>query len=395
VAAVASGAPPALQSHKPSAIVAAADARDAYLRQALIWQAPPPLSPADLFAGPDGVFPYNVAEATAGDGIACTFSRPGVALGGKSAKFMCRSADGRDLRVKYWNVAERTGNREAFATVAATRLMWALGFPTTPALPMNIRCDGCPADPMRGTGERGQRRYVAMWQVAVPGVKIVSRPETDQGWSWRELETAIAALPAGEERARQETHFAALTLLGVLLQHGDRKPEQQALYCAGDFDVGAGEVRTPGNGDTTEMLFERNGARACPQAVAALVDVGATFGGAGRTSNAVTAKMNLDNWSKRAVFTADTGQCRGDLTISMAAGGGGNAHPLITEAGRRFLAERLHQLTDDHLRSIFRAARVDQLPEHRSAGESAVEAWVAAFKEKVRQIDTRHCGPAS
>jgi hypothetical protein len=398
VTAVAWSAPAAVQSQKPAAIVSPANARDAYLGHAVIWHEPAALSPDGLLAGPEGVFPYKVAEATTGEGIACTFSRPGVSLGGKSAKFICRSAEGRDLRVKYWNVAEQSGNREVFATVAATRLMWALGFAATPSLPMNIRCDGCPIDPMRGTGQRGQRRYLAMWQLPVPGLKIVSQPETDQGWSWRELEAAIEALPPGEERTRQQTHFAALTLLGVLLQHGDRKPEQQALYCAGDVDVSAGEVRTPGNGDSKEMLFERAGARACPQAVAAVVDVGATFGGGGKTSNAVTAKMNLENWAKKPVFTSDTRECRGELTISMAAGSGGNSHPHITEAGRQFLAERLHQLTDDHMRAIFRAARVDQLPEHRSktpGGAAIVEAWVAAFKDKIKQIDARHCGPAS
>jgi len=381
-----------------SAIVTAPPAREAYLGRAIIWQSPPSLSPAELLAGPGTVFPYRVSEATAGDGVACTFAKPGASLGGKSAKFLCRTPDGHDLRLKYWNVDEQTGNRETFATVAATRLMWALGFPTAPALPMNIRCTDCPEDPMRGTGERRLRHYAAMWQVAVEGTRIRSREETDQGWSWRELEEAVDKLPPGEERTRQRTEYEALVLLGVLLQHGDRKPEQQALYCQDSPDLTAGEVRTPGNGNAHEMLFERQGARSCAQAVAAIVDVGATFGGGGRTSNAVTAKMNLENWSKKPVFASGTRECRGELTISMAAGDGGNGHPRITEEGRRFLAERLHQLSDEHLRAIFTAARVDQLRDHRSShgdGASAVDAWVAAFKDKVRQIDARQCQPAS
>ncbi len=223
-------APGASQSEPPSAIVAPAVARQAYLAHATIWQDPPALSPADVLEGPGGVFPYRVSVATAPEGIACAFTRPGVSLGGKSAKFICHTPDNHDLRVKYWHAETRSGNREAFATVAATRLMWALGFPTAPALPMNVHCTDCPEDPMRGTGERKPRRYVGMWQVAVPGVKIVSTPDTDQGWSWRELDEAIDTLPAGDERTRQRTRYEALVLLGVLLQHGDRKPEQQALY---------------------------------------------------------------------------------------------------------------------------------------------------------------------
>jgi len=388
----------ASQSGTPSAIVTAPPAREAYLGRAIIWQPPPPLSPAELLDGPGGVFPYRVAESTAPPGIACSFTRPGASLGGKSAKFLCRTADGHDLRLKYWNVEEQTGNRETFATVAATRLMWALGFPVPPALPIDVRCTDCPENPMRGTGERRPRHYTAMWQVAVRGPKIVSREDMDQGWSWRDLEEAIDKLPAGEERTRQRTHYGALVLLGVFLQHGDRKPEQQVLYCQDTPDLTAGEVRTPGNGDTHEMLFERPGARSCAQPVAAVVDVGATFGGAGRTSNEVTSKMDLEKWSKRPVFASDARECRGELTISLAAGDGGNGHPRITEQGRRFLSERLHQLSDDHLRAIFTAARIDQLRDQRSPRGDAgnpVDGWVAAFKDKVRQIDARRCQPAS
>ncbi|MEO7274767.1 MAG: hypothetical protein ABIX28_20055 [Vicinamibacterales bacterium] len=387
--------PVASQSKPPSAIVAPAIARQAYLAHATIWHAPPPLSPSELLDGPSGVFPYRASQATAADGIACAFTRPGVSLGGKSAKFTCRTPDEHEVRVKYWDLEMQRGNREAFATVAATRLMWALGFPAVPALPMNVHCTDCPEDPMHGTGARRSRRYLGMWQVAVPGTEILSTPDTDQGWSWRELEEAIGTLPAGEERTRQSTRYAALVLLAVLLQHGDRKPEQQALYCEDPPDVSAGEIRTPGNGDSHQMLFERAATRACTRAVAAVVDVGATFGGGGRTSNAVAAKMHLGNWAKKPIFNGGSGECRGELTISLAAGSGGNAHPRITEEGRQFLAERLHQLTDAHLRAIFTAARVDQLPEARPAAAAAtVDAWVSAFTDKVRQIDTRHCQPA-
>jgi hypothetical protein len=56
---------------------------------------------------------------------------------------------------------------------------------------------------------------------------MVDRSEQDQGWRWGELDKAIDSLPSGELRSRQRQHFDALVLLGVLLQHGDRKPEQR------------------------------------------------------------------------------------------------------------------------------------------------------------------------
>jgi hypothetical protein len=392
--------PAASQPRPVHAIMTSPAARVGYLAHATIWQEPAELSPTELLEGPPGIFPYTFEEATEPSGIACTFAKPGKMLGGKSPKFTCLTPGDQNLRVKYWDPERERGNRETFATVAATRLMWALGFMAVPALPMNIQCEGCPEDPMSGGGDRRLRRYVAMWQRPWSHPVIVSHDDTDQGWAWRELDDAINALPPGEERTRQRTHFAALTLLGVLLQHGDRKPEQQALFCPDAVDLTAGEVRQQGNGDSHDMLFERAGASACPRAAVIIVDAGATFGGAGRTSNGTSAKMNLESWRRKTVFERGGDACRGELTISMAAGGSGEGNPVIAEEGRLFLLERLHRLTPEHLRALFTAARVDRIKRASSSGtrdgsSDTIDAWVSAFQDKVRQIEARHCQPAS
>jgi hypothetical protein len=390
----------ASQPRPLQAIVTSPAARAGYLARAVIWQDPGALSPTDLLNGPSGVFPYTFDEATEASGITCAFEKPGKMLGGKSPKFTCLAPGDHTLRLKYWDQEHETGNRETFAAVAATRLMWALGFMAVPSLPMNIQCEGCPENPASGSGNRQRRRYVAMWQMSLPGEPIVSESNKDQGWSWRELDDAINALPPGEERTRQRTHFGALTLLGVLLQHGDRKPEQQALYCLDPIDPTAGDVRPSGKNDTHETLVERPGASACPRAAVALVDVGATFGGAGRTSNGTTAKMHLESWRRKAIFEGGGDACRGELTISMAAGGGGEGNPVISEEGRQFLVEQLHRLTPGHARAIFSAARVDEIHSPRPNGHGddssdTTEAWLAAFQDKVRQLEARHCRPAS
>ena len=379
------------------AIVTSPVGRTGYLSRAVVWEDPGTISAADLRNGPSGLFPYTVDEATAADGITCAFEKPGRMLGGKSAKFTCLAPGDHTLRLKYWDQQHETGNREAFATVAATRLMWALGFVAVPALPMNIQCQNCPEDPHSGSGARTLRRYVAMWQLSVPGPRIVAGSDNDQGWTWTELDDAMKALPPGDERKRQRTHFNALTLLGVLIQHGDRKAEQHALYCLDDVDRTAGEVRAQGKSGAREVLVEHPGATACRRAAAAMVDVGATFGGAGRTSNGTTAKMNLESWRKKPVFEPGGDVCRGDLTISMAADGG-EGHPIISEEGRLFLLEQLHRLTADHLRAIFEAARVDRIHSTSSGhpeDANPVPAWIAAFQDKVRQIEARRCRPES
>ena len=97
-------------------------------------------------------------------------------------------------------------------------------------------------------------------------------------------------------------HFDALTLLGVFIQHGDRKPEQQRLECRGALDTSAGDAQ-PLKGDDggASVFFERPDGSACSEPVIALQDIGATFGGAGRMSKS-TAKMNLKAWTNRPVF---------------------------------------------------------------------------------------------
>src|SRR5262249_45213448 len=148
--------------------------RTTYLAHATIWTDPGALSPSNLLEGPEGTFPYTAEQATSEAGIACTFAKPGKEMGGASSKFVCRTDDGRDLRLKYWDPETRTGNREAFATVAASRLMWALGFNTLHAMSLNVRCDRCPEDPHHGTGAPLTRRYIGMLEAHLPHPVIVS-----------------------------------------------------------------------------------------------------------------------------------------------------------------------------------------------------------------------------
>lgn len=367
----------------------------AYLAHSAIWKEPPPRTPADLLDGPRGVLPDALARATAP--VPCSFVRPGNELSGDSPKFECRTADRQLRRVKYWDAATATGNREVFATVAATRLMWALGFDAVPSFAISVICQGCPANPMTGDGPVSTRRYAAVLQPWLERTAIVSSRNPDQGWSWRELDEAIGSLPPGDERTRQRTYFDALTLLGVLMQHGDRKAGQQSLYCDSIVDVTLGTITLDTGG--TRWMVERPGASACEQAAVVVFDVGATFGGGGHWSKESTAKMNLDQWRRKSVFlhTGDD-TCRGRLTDSVTAGADGEPDPVITEEGRRFLAERLHVLTHEHVRALFEAAHVDQLAERKHnthvLSSDVVEAWAGAFEEKVREIDARTCAPA-
>jgi hypothetical protein len=337
-----------------------------------------------------------VEQATSDSEVSCTFAKRGKEIGGNTEKFLCRTADGQDLRLKYWDPQSRKGNREVFATVAASRLMWALGFNAVPAIGFYVRCEACPENPHEGSGEPRTRRYLAMLQARWQAPVILSTDNTDQGWSWLELDTAIRALPPGPDRARQRAQFDALALLGVFIQHGDRKAEQQRLYCAADVDATAGEIRSDTAAKRTTLL-ERPDALGCPRSAVTIPDVGATFGGAGRSSNNVTSKMDLEAWERKHIFAESAGECHGSLTVSLRAGHDGEPNPVISEEGRRFLLDQLHRLTPDHVRAIFRAAHVDELDPQVTAssakGARGIDAWVGVFQDKVRQIETRSCQP--
>jgi hypothetical protein len=205
-------------------------------------------------------------------------------------------------------------------------------------------------------------------------------------------------------------HFDALTLLGVFIQHGDRKPEQQRLECRSSLDLAAGEMRplkgSNGQSNSPTVFFERPDATACSEPAIAVQDLGATFGGAGRMSKG-SSKMNLKAWTSRPVFqeskdasSSSVSECRGNLTVSMAAGDGGRGNPRVGEAGRAFLLDRLLRLTDEHVRALLTTARVDKMSDAqkwkdpRTGTEyTGVDAWIAAFKDKVRQISERRCAP--
>ena len=387
--------------------VAGAQQRLRYLATARIWSDPGEVTPDMVQKGRPLKQSEGLEAALRGEPLPCTFATAGKDLGGNTPKFACLAPAGTTIRVKYSD-GSREGNREIFSAVGAAKLLWALGFVSDPIYPITLDCRDCPADPMTGSGPRARRSYLATFQPQASPLVMVDRDNADQGWRWGEVDEAIANLPEAPLCTRQRTHFDALTLLAVFIQHGDRKPEQQRLECRGALDPRAGDAHPLKDRDNgAPVFFERPDASACSEPVIALQDIGATFGGAGRMSKASTAKMNLKAWTNRPVFkpakSSSSGgvpECRGNLTVSMAAGEGGRGDPRIGEAGRAFLQDRLLLLTDAHVRALMSTARVEKLagsqvwqdPTTRTS-YTGLDAWVAAFRDKVRQITERRCAP--
>src|SRR6476661_3699500 len=121
----------------PAPVAAARDeAREAWLdmvRRAQVWR-PGDVAAKDLAAGPKepGAFPLGAT-------VECTWVRR--ELGGATPKFTCRLPDGDEVKVKYGRE-----NGEVYAEVAASRLLWALGFGADRVYPVRVRCHGCPVE---------------------------------------------------------------------------------------------------------------------------------------------------------------------------------------------------------------------------------------------------------
>ena len=328
--------------------------RRGYIRRAQVWR-PIDTASLDIVRGPEGpgALPFD-AE------VECDYVEG--PLSGNTPKFLCRDGD-KTYKVKYGE-----GNGEVYAEAAASRLFWALGFGSDAIYPVQVVCRGCPMDPwLWKTKARVERREYPRATIERRFEAETIESKSAGGWSWHELDLVDPA--AG---GAPVAHRDALKLLAVLVQHGDNKPEQQRLVCL------PGGLRRDGRGER------------CDKPYLLVADVGGTFGQAGEMAGE-KAKMRFGLWTAKGVFKEGPG-CVGDLDANLR---GELQYPEISEAGRAFLAERLALLTDRQIRDLFVVARAATRRETIEEGgvrrEVTLDDWVAAFKEKRREIAERRC----
>jgi hypothetical protein len=335
--------------------------RQSAIARAQIWSATD-IRSKDLVTGPDGpgAFPFRAD-------VKCDFA--GRPDGGLSPKFEC-NAGGDRVKVKFGGT-----NGEVYGEVAATRLLWALGFGADRMYPVRVICRKCPTT-LIARGDTGPGRSV----IASSDGELIFDPATIErkmpgkglpgavGWSWRELDSA-AFDPQGATRAQRD----ALRLLAVFLQHGDSKPINQRLICRGGWHA--------------------ESAQPCVDPFLFIQDLGLTFGRANAGNTNSTGGVNLTKWSTTPVWKDQT-KCVGNLRASRD---GTLDSPIISEEGRRFLAGLLTQLSDGQIHDLFTVARVNlrlRSPNEVSSGYATIDEWVAAFKQKRDEIVDRRCASA-
>jgi len=319
--------------------------RDDALARARVWRPPtPPVAEVDFRTNPPGEDSFP-PEAE----LVCKFllkhSR------GQTPKFYCVLPGGEVIKVKYGR-----RNPEAFAEVAATRLLSALGFGADRVYRVaRVRCFGCPPYPHSyfswlDSFFSDASRYVDIAPASVErpfrGKKVAS-PGAD-GWTFHDLEH-IDAARGGARRAEID----ALRLVAVFLADWDNKSVNQRLVCL------------PGGEDPADR---------CREPFAFLQDVGATFG---------PLAVDLGAWRKVPMW-ADRATCRVSMK-SLPYHGATFVDVDLTEGGRKLLASELTHMRDGQVRDLFAGADFA----HYGRGPDAnrdLDGWVGAFKAKVAEI---------
>jgi hypothetical protein len=312
-----------------------------------VWR-PVDVTAMNLRTGPDaaagGFPPFETVECDYVD----------RKLAGASPKFACRLSSGDEVKVKHGGQ-----NGEVYGEVAATRLLWALGFAADRMYPVRIVCRGCPqtiGGVLRADGTR----------LVDPAVieRKIGRELLD-GWAWQDLDR-VDESRGGAPRA----HRDALKLLAAFIQHTDSKEINQRVACLDEIPSESGLD--------------------CAQPLMMINDAGLTFGRANLFNQNRAGSVNLAAWSKVPVWKGRSG-CTANLAGSAT---GTLKDPAISEEGRQFLADLLTQLTDAQLRDLFEVSRINLRT--RAAGDpqsglATADEWINAFKEKRDQIVNRSC----
>jgi hypothetical protein len=322
------------------------------IRRSRVWT-PTDVPAVDIKAGPQGKAAYAPGET-----IAC--DKTDGDSTGKSPKFYCKAPKDDDLKVKYG-----ASNGEVYAEVLATRLLWALGFAVDRMYPVRVVCRGCSADPFHDPVPAPSPVTFdpAAVEWKLPGKTLESKP--DSGWKWPELD-----LVDESQGGAPLAHRDALKLLAVMIKHTDSKAQQQRLIC--------------GEGAADE---ERG---TCAQPVMMINDLGVTFGKPIITNSNSKGSLNYENWTSTRIWK-DPDTCVADLKKSFT---GTLSNPRISEAGRRFLADLLVQLSDEQIHDLFEVAQVQRRqpkPGQSWPEPAPVAQWVQAFKRKRNEIVHHSC----
>jgi hypothetical protein len=282
------------------------------------------------------------------------------------------------FKVKYLKPAfpnHNTRFNEVFTEVAASRLMWVLGFPADHVYPVgSVACIGCSADPF---SDNLQDNKASLKTTPVVFNVVSAERETpwdtidadgDETWSWSD---AARFYSGSDWTQQQKVEYDAYRLALGLIHYHNAIDQQNRLSCA--------EWATTASGQT----------KICSKPMIFVQDLGSTFGKAKSGMNVfgTNPRGSFSDWEPQTVFT-NAANCELRDTL------GGDKR--VLKEAQALMVQRIARLDHDTVKSIFRTARFQvmdqkQLAKLRSGGaqnveEAALDQWTNTFLKRVDEI---------
>jgi hypothetical protein len=334
---------------------------------------------------PDGSFYNHKGEPIHADAVKVVISTD--KNGEKSASLFPaddsanqREIKGDHFKVKYLKPPYPGHNirfNEVFTEVAASRIMWVLGFPADHVYPVgSAACIGCTADPFSANLQDNK----ASLKDAPAIFKVISAereapydkidPHGDETWSWAD---AAKFYSDGSWTREQRVQYDAYRLALGLIHYHNAIAQQNRLVCT------AWAPEAPGK------------SKVCQHTMIFAQDLGSTFGKAKGALDlfGTNPRGSFSAWEPQTVFV-------NPAACELRAPAGGDKQ--VLKEAQDFLSQRLGRLDPDTVKSIFRVARfqmMDQKQLHRlSAGgasdpaEAALTEWTNTFLKRIQEIRT-------
>lgn len=290
------------------------------------------------------------------------------------------------FKIKYLKPAYPSHNprfNEVFTSVAASRLMWVLGFPADPTYPAgSASCIGCTDDPF---GKKLTDNTSSL-QDAPTVFKVVSaerelpwdeiNPENDETWSWTD---AASAYSTGDWNHQQKLEYDAYRLALGLIHYHNALPQQNRLDCAQWNEQATGHSKI------------------CRKPVIYVHDLGSTFGKkrSGLDLFGTNPRGSFSAWEPQTVFVNPENCELRDTLLG---------DKQVLKDAQDIMIQRLAKLDRDTVESIFRAARFNMMDQKQvnrlrakgsqNVDEAALDEWTDVFMQREDEIRSAHnCKP--
>lgn len=269
---------------------------------------------------------------------------------------------------------------EVFTSVAATRFLWVLGFPSDHVYSVGAAsCIGCTDDPF---GKKLTDNKASLKDP--PAVfKVVSaerelpldeiNPDNDETWSWDDVTKFYAG---GEWTRQQKVEYDAYRLALGLIHYHNALPQQNRLDCS-EWKDGTAKSNV------------------CLRPIIYVHDVGSTFGKKRSALDiaGTNPRGSFSAWEPQTVFV-NAGNCELRATLL--------GDKQVLKEAQDLMIQRLARLDRDSVKSIFRVARFQMMDQKqvrkvRASGaknvdEAVLDQWTDTFMKRIEEVRTaRNC----